>query len=86
MTKNNVNTLTITAETGYNQVIQRENFKPSIYARFAFTAVNCEGDDLEQKVKSWFRAWLSKACECVLHKTTLNLPLFSGALTHAAAL
>lgn len=42
--KNNVNTLTIAAETGYNQVIQRgKKIQPSIYAKFAFTSVNCTG-------------------------------------------
>lgn len=45
MKKNNVNTLRIAAETGYNQVIPREKKKsqPSIYANFAFTSVNCKG-------------------------------------------
>lgn len=55
MKKNNVNTLTIAAETGYNQVIQREKILPSIYAKFAFTSVNCKGVILKQE-QSWFRA------------------------------
>lgn len=48
----NVNTLTIAAETGYNQVIQRgEKIKPSVHAKFAFTSVNCKGVIKEKKKK-----------------------------------
>lgn len=43
MKENNVSTLRIAAETGYNQVIQREKIKPSVYAKAAFTSVNVRG-------------------------------------------
>jgi len=43
MKKNNINTLTIAVETGYNQVIQREKMKPPVRAKFAFTCVNVRG-------------------------------------------
>lgn len=59
------------AETGYNQVIQREKIKLTVYTKFAFTSVNCKGMILKRG-KSWFRAWFSKACKCVLHRSRLK--------------
>lgn len=84
MKKTNVNTLTIAAETGYNQVIQREKIKPSVYAKFAFTSVNCKGMILKKRSHG-LGPGSAKPVNVYFTKTGLNLSLFNEALTHAGA-
>lgn len=81
----NVNTCTVAEETGYNQVIQREKIKPSIYVKFAFTSVNCKGMIVEKKRSHGLGPGSAKPVNVYFTKPGLNLSLFNEALTHAGA-